>query len=73
MIFFCQWVLQSYCELHFIQPTAAEIDGNVVYKYTQNNAALFGGEMGIHLHPHPLDWLHITSSYEMVIGQQKGI
>lgn len=56
----------------FIQPTAAEIDGNVVYKYTQNNAALFGGEMGIHLHPHPLDWLHITSSYEMVIGQQKG-
>lgn len=56
----------------FIQPTGDEIDGNVVYKYTQNNAALFGGEAGIHFHPHPFDWLHITSSYEMVIGQQRG-
>ena len=56
----------------FIQPTGTEIDGNVVYKYTQNNAALFGGEAGIHFHPHPFDWLHITSSYEMVIGQQRG-
>lgn len=56
----------------FIQPTGSEIGSNVVYKYTQNNAALFGGETGIHFHPHPFDWLHITSSYEMVIGQQKG-
>lgn len=56
----------------FIQPTGAEIDGNIVYNYTQNNAALFGGETGIHFHPHPFDWLHITSSYEMVIGQQRG-
>ncbi|MEY2701403.1 MAG: putative TonB-dependent outer rane hemin receptor precursor PhuR [Bacteroidota bacterium] len=56
----------------FIQPTDDEIDGNVVYKYTQKNAVLFGGEAGIHFHPHPFDWLHITSSYEMVIGQQRG-
>ncbi|CCG54390.1 Probable TonB-dependent outer membrane hemin receptor precursor PhuR [Flavobacterium indicum GPTSA100-9 = DSM 17447] len=55
----------------FIQPTGEEIDGNVVYNYVQNNAALFGGEAGVHLHPHPLDWLHITSSYEMVFGKQK--
>ena len=56
----------------FIQPTGDEIDGNVVFNYVQNNAALFGGEAGVHLHPHPLDWLHITSSYEMVVGQQRG-
>lgn len=56
----------------FIQPTGAEFNGNIVYNYTQNNALLLGGETGIHLHPHPFDWLHITSSYEMVVGQQKG-
>ena len=44
----------------------------MVFNYVQNNAVLFGGEAGIHLHPHPFDWLHITSSYEMVVGQQKG-
>lgn len=55
----------------FIESTGEEIDENVVYNYVQNNAVLFGGEAGVHLHPHPLDWLHITSSYEMVIGKQK--
>ena len=31
---------------------------------------MYGGEFGIHLHPHPLDWFHIESSYETVIGKQ---
>jgi iron complex outermembrane receptor protein len=31
---------------------------------------LYGGEAGVHFHPHPLDWLHITSSFESVIGKQ---
>ncbi|MCK5639128.1 MAG: TonB-dependent receptor, partial [Flavobacteriaceae bacterium] len=42
-----------------------------VYTYIQNDAHLYGGEMGLHLHPHPIDWLHLESSYEMVIGKQK--
>jgi iron complex outermembrane receptor protein len=42
------------------------IDNNDVYDYTQANANLFGGEAGIHFHPHPLDWLHILSSFESV-------
>lgn len=54
----------------YIAPTGAEIDGNNVYNYVQNNAYLFGGEAGIHFHPHPYDWLHFTSSFESVIGKQ---
>lgn len=56
----------------FISPTGNMLDANYAYEYLQNNATLYGGETGIHLHPHPIDWLHFTSSYEMVIGKQKG-
>jgi len=42
-----------------------------VYAYKQDNVNLYGGETGIHLHPHPLDWLHIKSSYEMVVGKKQ--
>jgi iron complex outermembrane receptor protein len=54
----------------YIQPTGDIIGDNVVYKYVQNNAALYGGETGIHFHPHPIDWLHITASFETVFGKQ---
>ena len=53
----------------FISPNGNVIDDNFVYDYLQNNAVLYGGETGIHLHLHEIDWLHMTSSYEMVIGQ----
>ncbi len=55
----------------FLTPTNAEIDGNQVFNYLQNNAFLYGGEFGFHLHPHPLDWLHFESSFETVTGQLK--
>ena len=55
----------------YIAPTGEEINNFDVYTYIQNDAYLYGGEMGLHLHPHPLDWLHFESSYEMVIGKQK--
>ena len=55
----------------YIEPTSATIDGNDVYNYVQNNAYLFGGEAGIHFHPHPLDWLHFTSSFENVTAKQE--
>lgn len=54
----------------YITPTGNTIDGNNVYNYVQNNATLFGGEAGIHFHPHPYDWLHFTSSFETVTGKQ---
>ncbi len=54
----------------FITPTGELEDDFDVYSYTQDNAKLYGGEFGLHLHPHPLDWLHINSNFEMVIGKQ---
>lgn len=53
----------------FISPTSDYIDDNLVYNYTQANSALYGGEAGIHFHPHPIDWLHYTSSFESVTGK----
>jgi len=54
----------------FISPTGEMEDDFDIYKYTQNNAKLYGGEFGLHLHPHPLDWLHLDSNFEMVVGKQ---
>ncbi|MFK5879596.1 MAG: TonB-dependent receptor, partial [Flavobacteriaceae bacterium] len=54
----------------FILPNGQIKDGADVYEYNQDNAKLYGGEFGFHLHPHPLDWLHLESSFEMVVGKQ---
>lgn len=54
----------------FISPNGEIIDQNNVYNYTQANANLYGGEAGVHFHPHPIDWLHIISSFETVSGKQ---
>ena len=54
----------------FIAPTGELEDDFFIYNYTQDNAKLYGGEFGLHLHPHPLDWLHLNSSFEFVIGKQ---
>lgn len=54
----------------YLSPTGERIDADPVYEYVQDDAELYGGEAGFHLHPHPLDWLHIESSYELVIGKQ---
>lgn len=53
----------------YSSPSGAEIDGFQVYNYIQNNANLYGGEVALHIHPHPLDWLHIESSFETVTGK----
>jgi iron complex outermembrane recepter protein len=55
----------------FLAPNGDIIDDNNVYQYSQENANLFGGETGIHFHPHPLDWLHYTSSFENVTGKKQ--
>ncbi len=55
----------------YTSPTGITLDGNDVFEYIQNNAKLYGGEIGLHFHPHPLDWLHLESSFETVIGKKQ--
>lgn len=53
----------------YIEPNGEFVDQDAVFLYRQQNAHLYGGEFGFHLHPHPLDWLHIESSFETVTGK----
>lgn len=55
----------------FLTPTGEVLEDNFVFNYVQNDAALYGGEFGFHIHPHPLDWLHLESSFETVVGELK--
>lgn len=55
----------------FVAPTGAQIEATDVYNYNQKDAFLYGGEIGFHLHPHPLDWFHLESSFETVTGKEK--
>lgn len=53
----------------FLSPNGDLIDNDPIFLYVQDNARLYGGEFGWHFHPHPLDWLHIETSFETVTGQ----
>jgi iron complex outermembrane receptor protein len=53
----------------YIEPNGEFAGENPVYLYLQQNARLYGGELGFHLHPHPLDWLHLETSFETVTGE----
>ena len=54
----------------FASPTGEIIENNQVFEYVQSDANLYGGEFGIHFHPHPFDWLHLESTYETVVGKE---
>ncbi len=53
----------------YLQPTSQFINGLQVYKFLQTNATLYGGELGIHYHPHTLHWLHLESNLSTTIAQ----
>ena len=56
----------------FLSPTNDSTDdGYRIYQYEQTPSVLYGGEIMLHIHPHPLHWLHIESSYSYVIGEKK--
>jgi len=55
----------------FTSPTGETRDDNAVFAYIQDNAKLYGGEVGLHFHPHPLDWLHFETSFETVTGKKQ--
>ena len=55
----------------YTSPTGETLEDNDVFMYIQNDAKLYGGEIGVHFHPHPLDWLHFESSFETVTGKKQ--
>ena len=52
-----------------ITPNDTIIDGLPVFSYVQfEEAQLYGGDIGIHYHPHFAHWLHIESSYSHIVS-----
>lgn len=44
------------------------IESFYAFKFQQDNAKLYGVELNLDIHPHPLDWLHIENSFSWVLG-----
>ncbi|MDX1935716.1 MAG: TonB-dependent receptor, partial [Flavihumibacter sp.] len=42
------------------------------FQFRQRNAKLYGVELNLDIHPHPLDWLHIENSFSYVRGTLNG-
>jgi iron complex outermembrane recepter protein len=38
------------------------------FKFSQDNAFLYGAEFNLDIHPHPLDWLHVENTFTYVRG-----
>jgi iron complex outermembrane receptor protein len=48
-----------------------EVDGDFIpaFAFSQRNAALYGAEFLVDIHPHPLDWLHWENTFSYVRGR----
>ncbi|HEY0355813.1 MAG TPA: TonB-dependent receptor, partial [Flavisolibacter sp.] len=48
-----------------------DVEGEFIpaFRYGQRNAFLYGGELIVDLHPHPLDWLHWENRFSYVLGK----
>lgn len=42
-----------------------------VFRFNQSNAHLYGAEINLDIHPHPLDWLHFENTFSYTRGQFK--
>ncbi len=68
--------IQQYIFLEKLKSTsgtdsiADPLDPAPVYAFVQGNAALYGAEISVDIHPHPLDWLHFENSFSFVRGVQ---
>jgi iron complex outermembrane recepter protein len=71
MEFFVNGFYNHINDFIYINPTGEILQNTSVFNYIQNNANLYGGEMGWHFHPHPLDWLHLETSFETVTGKKQ--
>ena len=61
-------LIQNYI---FLSPTAFIIEESPVFQYVQTNSFLYGGEVGLHYHPHRIHWLHLESNLSTVIAEDK--
>jgi iron complex outermembrane receptor protein len=43
------------------------------FQFQAAKAHLYGGELSVDIHPHPLDWLHFENSLSVVFGNNNGI
>jgi len=55
--------------IHLAPTTDTIEDGDIIYRYLQAEASLYGGEASLHIHPHPLHWLHIMATYSQTVGK----
>jgi iron complex outermembrane receptor protein len=46
-------------------------EGYSAFEFVSGKANLFGGEISIDIHPHPLDWLHFENAFSYVQAIQK--
>jgi iron complex outermembrane receptor protein len=53
-------------------PEAGNEEGYPAFVFNQSNARLFGGEVYVDMHPHPLDWLHLENTFSYVRGMRIG-
>ena len=53
----------------FLAPTDSVIEESPVFEYRQTNAFLYGGEIGVHYHPHRVHWLHLESNFSTVFAE----
>jgi iron complex outermembrane receptor protein len=49
------------------------VPGNETFQFQAAKAHLYGTEISVDLHPHPLDWLHFENSLSLVYGNNKGV
>lgn len=56
----------------YLAPQDTMIDSTDVFAYVQGDANLNGGEAGIDIHPHPLDWLHLEFTGMLVNARRVG-
>ena len=47
-------------------PATDNDEGYSAFKYQQTTANLYGGEMMLDIHPHPIDWLHFENTFSYV-------
>ncbi len=49
------------------------VPGNRTFQFQAAHARLYGGELSLDIHPHPLDWLHFENSLSVVYAVNRGM